>query len=355
MTQSELRRKNLETQMRHDQSSSFPHIFNGNNPKDLAEKCLAIITEHRRMTDSAACQTETCSCCMSPHKDLVLAAIRNEKPITFVLPAFPGKSPNTKKVLGHLPDMAEIESLKFLDNLCEKIRSYYAPGAKIVICSDGRVFSDIVKIEECHITEYQKSIEKIVKTNNLKNLSTYHLDDEGMQKSFEEVRTRLMETHGEPLSSLRARVKRGSRGSQAHEDIEAHKMYCGITKFLYEDSLFEGQTLSKTSVQKSARMRAYEVIRRSNAWSERIAALFPHAVRLSIHPQHCGSRKLGIQLLKSSPWLTPWHGVAVKQGNEVILMKRWDAEKMGLVLKHDSNGNPSHFIKAACQIQRRVS
>ena len=82
--------------------------------------------------------------------------------------------------------------------------------------------------------------------------------------------------------------------------------------FFFEDSLSPGQTKSRTALQKKSKARAYEVIRRSNAWSNFLEELFPEAIRLSIHPQNCGARKLGIQLLGTESWLTPWHCVAVE-------------------------------------------
>src|SRR5690606_14168433 len=98
--------------------------------------------------------------------------------------------------------------------------------------------------------------------------------------------------------------------SADREDKEAHHIYCGITRFLFEDAMYPGQTRSRTAIQKDCRVRAYEVIRRSNAWSALLAQRYPDAVRLSIHPHPCGAAKLGIQLLGAECWMTPWHGVA---------------------------------------------
>ena len=65
-------------------------------------------------------------------------------PIHFILPAFPAKSPNRQKTLGALPDMADLEGLRMLNALAAKIRAVHAPGARVLICSDGRVFADVV-------------------------------------------------------------------------------------------------------------------------------------------------------------------------------------------------------------------
>lgn len=125
-------------------------------------------------------------------------------------------------------------------------------------------------------------------------------------------------------------------------------MYCGITRFLVEDASFPGQTKSRSAIQKECKGKAYEVMRRSNAWSELIARRFPDAVRLSIHPQVCGSKKLGIRLVGTESWMTPWHGVAVKKSEGFILLKRTVAESLGARLVFSANGRPSHFELPKC-------
>ena len=74
-----------------------------------------------------------------------------------------------------------------------------------------------------------------------------------------------------------------------------------------------------------------------------IAELFPHSVRLSIHPQGCGSKKLGIRLIGNESWMTPWHGVAVETPSGYFLMKRSEAEASGAELVKDERGRPSHY------------
>lgn len=58
------------------------------------------------------------------------------------LPAFPFKSANkVYKVLGSLPDKAEELALHRLNTLCSSIQEFYAPGAEIVIISDGITYN----------------------------------------------------------------------------------------------------------------------------------------------------------------------------------------------------------------------
>jgi L-tyrosine isonitrile synthase len=101
--------------------------------------------------------------------------------------------------------------------------------------------------------------------------------------------------------------------------------------------------LSRTQARNRSKDLAYEVIRRSNAWSRLIGVIFPEALRLSIHPQAPHSEKIGIVLTPAEdPWLTPWHGVVLLQADRFVLTRRADAESRGgrLVLRED---RPSHF------------
>jgi pyoverdine/dityrosine biosynthesis protein Dit1 len=100
---------------------------------------------------------------------------------------------------------------------------------------------------------------------------------------------------------------------------------------------------SKSQAKKQLRARAYEVVRRSEAWGSLIANVFPAALRLSIHPQPDPSTKIGINLLGvRDPWLTPWHGVAVVGADGTMLMHRHEAEGLGAVVVHE-DGRPSHM------------
>ena len=305
---------------------------------------LVDVMQYRRMADGKlSCAASPCSDCLQPHLHKVAAATLADRPITFVLPAFPGKSPSPTKVLGPLPDMAERCSLEFLGQLCERVRQHHAPGARIVLCSDGRVFSDAVGLRDEDVTAYQHELSRIIRELGLDGvIATFNLDDLYNAHSFAEMREKLLARYGSSLDDLKERVRQGGKLTGARESEEAHRLYCGITRFLVEDAAHPGQTMSRTAIQKDARVRAYAVIQRSNAWSNLIADHFADAVRLSIHPQTCGAAKLGIRLLEAETWMTPWHGVAVEADGRFILLKRAEAEAMGARLVHVA-GRPSHY------------
>lgn len=304
---------------------------------DLATEILDLVMRYRRVPKDVGCAAPGCAACAGQHLDRMTARIERGEPVVFVLPAFPGKSPNPAKVLGTRPDMAEEQSLAFLDSLCRRIENVYAPGARIVLCSDGRVFNDVVGIADADITTYQQDLDRLIEKLDLKRLSTFNLDDVFDESDFDEMRSRLMIESGESLETVQATV----RG-----DEEAKRMYCGITRFLVEDATRPGMTLSKTALQKECRARAYQVIQRSRAWDTLLAGYFPDAVRLSIHPQLCGSRKIGIHLMETKDeWLTAWHSVAVEVRGRFRLMKRQHVESLGgqLIFR---DGRPSHYVIA---------
>ena len=332
------------------QNHSLREIGTRNSTVVMASRILAEITKFRRVADPAnSCADLNCSMCSSFFLPKIISAVESNKPVTFVLPAFPGKSPNSEKVFGPLPDYAEQLSLEFLGRLCQRVKSYCSHGIRIILCSDGRVFSDVVGMKENNVTAYQDELDRLIEEMSLSDITTFNLDDAYGNLSFGQMRDELMNTFGNSLDFLKEKIRNGANSFANAEEQEANRMYRGITRFLFEDSLFPGQAKSRTAIQNESRSKAYEVIRRSNAWSALIAEHFPEAVRLSIHPQTCGSKKLGIRLIGNETWMTPWHGVAVETKDGYVLLKRSEAEAMNAELVYSSTGTPSHYKLTSIQ------
>lgn len=71
--------------------------------------------------------------------------IERDSTIRFVIPAFPFKSPNKiSKVLGSFPDKAEEVALAHLNGLCITITDIHAPGAEVLVVSDGLMYSGLI-------------------------------------------------------------------------------------------------------------------------------------------------------------------------------------------------------------------
>jgi pyoverdine/dityrosine biosynthesis protein Dit1 len=315
--------------------------FEQGDERALAEAILAIVFDRRRLLAGEAANSIEFADEAAPHLDKIIRAIERHEPIPMVLPAFPAKSPNRDKTLSHLPDLGDKLALRSLHGMCDQIRAIYEPGAELMICSDGRVFADLVRIPDEHVTEYGQLLREHAREELGETVSFLDLDDifEGVN-DFDSLREELLIGYGESLRELKIRIK---------QDPAALAMYCGITRFLFEDFLglpeFEG--MSRRAVQKQARRFAYRVIQRSNAWSRLIAARHPHALRLSIHPQPRVSEKIGVVMIPSDDvWRTPWHAVAVETEQGFRLMPRHEAEKLSSSLIF-VDGRASHYREAA--------
>ncbi|MFD5569704.1 L-tyrosine/L-tryptophan isonitrile synthase family protein [Streptomyces cadmiisoli] len=260
--------------------------------------------------------------------------VRREEPVIFSLPGFPCKSPNPDKVLGHLPDHGERLALRFLGSLCAEIAKVHAPGAKILICSDGHIFGDVIGVPDEHIDAYGHELRRMIAAEGLSaHLDTFDLKDVyGPDLSYDEKRKVAAETLGPSIEQLREEVR---------SDESTLRMYRGITKFLMEDvAEWDG---SRSALQRDCRRRAYEVIVRSRAWGELIAEHHPENVRFSIHPQSRGEGKFGIRFVGTADvWTTPWHSVALRHpdGGWQLLHRR-EAEGLGHLVHED--GRPSHY------------
>jgi L-tyrosine isonitrile synthase len=306
----------------------------------LARQTLQIVFAKRRLAgracDGSSSEASACELCYSVHQQSVAQQIRRGRPLQLVLPAFPAKSPNLSKVLGPLPDMAEQLALDYLQSICDRIAEIYAPGARLTICSDGRVFSDLVGVSDRDVTRYYLKLRAILTLIRAGSIDVMRLEDVFEGDDFDRIRALLVERYGEPLEALRQRIK--SNGTEL-------LLFNGIARFLFEDGLYLHQGASRNSIRVRCKALAYQVIQRSHAWSNLVAERYPDALRLSIHPYPPHAKKIGIGLLDAADdnWLTPWHGVALRIGDRFTLTKRRHAEQLRAKLVHDADGYPAYF------------
>ena len=307
---------------------------------DLAQSQLSIeilrtLFTHRRLQIGAgSCVDSPCEQCVALHAAKVRRFIAAGEPIHFVLPAFPAKSPNPHKVLGRLPDMAEEVALSFLERACAEIRDLYSPGVRISICSDGRVFSDLVGVSDEDVSDYGIELKLMMERIGTGSLDLFSMEDLFDVENHVSKREQLVIHYADALDAIENRI---------HSHEHHRKLFNGIQRFLFEDRLGIDVQKSRNQVRKECKDLAYRVIQRSDGWGRLLSDCFPTAVRLSIHPQSPHSEKIGILLGEANDtWLTPWHGVAVQQNKKYTLMRRHEAEALGgLVVER--NGRPSHF------------
>ncbi|MFC5662218.1 L-tyrosine/L-tryptophan isonitrile synthase family protein [Kitasatospora misakiensis] len=295
----------------------------------LSAEILDLLLPHRRASDPDA---DAAPADFPLQLDQLADFINAGDPILFTLPGFPCKSPNLAKVLSHLPDEGERLSLTFLNGLAEEIGKLYEPGAKILICSDGHIFGDLIHVPDDHIDQYSDELAAMIEREGLTNLDTFDLRAVLGDLPFDEKRARVHAQYAPTKEELREQVL---------TDEETAKLYRGITRFLTEDTF--GWTGTKSALQKDCRQRAYGVIQRSRAWGDLIAEQHPRSFRLSIHPQKIGVLKFGIRLLEHSDmWMTPWHSsVLHRPDGEWELVRSEEAAKVGRLVER--NGRPSHY------------
>jgi pyoverdine/dityrosine biosynthesis protein Dit1 len=255
----------------------------------------------------------------------ISSKMEHNKELIFLLPAFPAKSPSPDKTSGELPDFGEVLALQNLQKLCDKLSALYIPGARVLICSDGRIFGDVVKVTDEGIDNYQKGIIEIIKDFGLNRLSTFSMDDLFPNLVASEQRTTLLERFAKDVEEVRELVKTSETYG---------RLFNGMHRFLMEDELALNKTETKNQVSKQTKIRTYELIRRSDAWSALLNHHFKDELRLSIHPYQLNHEKFGIKLVASSSnWATPWHNVVVKIKDNFELMHRKEAMKLNAIPK----------------------
>jgi len=310
-----------------------------NENRSLAEQIVKVIFHRRRLLPSDP-NTEDFAEEARLHIDKIMHFMEMGKPIHMILPAFPAKSSSPKKTLGIYPDKGEELALQTLNNLCKKIAELYPAGGKVTICSDGRVFAELVNVTDFSISSYKHDLISRIAKSYADTIDFFDLDDVFQDiANYDTIREELMIHYGESIYKLKARCK---------SEESAKGMYSGMCRFLTEDFFeiekFKGY--SKTQVRTIASHNAYRVIQRSNAWTNLLKEKFPHSLRLSIHPQPRISNKIGVFLLDSDDvWRTPWHSVAMKTETGFSLVPRHVAEGQNASLIFE-NGRPSYYSQS---------
>ncbi|KAI8394225.1 Pyoverdine/dityrosine biosynthesis protein-domain-containing protein [Radiomyces spectabilis] len=237
---------------------------------------------------------------------------KNE-PILAVLPAFPCKSPNAQlKVLGTLPDRAEEIALKKLHAFCSEVSQYYPKGAQLTIVSDGRVFADLVGVDDELVTKYTEFLkthihgEHQLNTLRFSNLDEHfanNLTENGTQSVHDRQRSRLMKSYCSVTPS---------------NDV----VMVGFVRYLADDRVWPPE-MSKSKIKKECRLIAKEMIARNVAFSQLVEACYPNHVRFSIHGYDSSGPKFPINVAPNRGGSTPWHSVAIdlKDGRQLFVRR----------------------------------
>src|SRR5581483_5217721 len=126
-----------------------------------------------------------------------------------------------------------------------------------------------------HVESYANGIGDIIEQESLINLRVFNLEAYFGNIAFDTMRSQLEIQFAEPLAQLKARTK---------TSLADNALFNGIHRFIYEDQKQLLSPLSNNQIKIQTKAIAYQVIRRSNAWSRLISEKFPDAIRFSIHP-----------------------------------------------------------------------
>ncbi|CRG90102.1 Genome polyprotein 1 [Talaromyces islandicus] len=267
------------------------------------------------------------------------------------LPAFPFKSANkVYKVLGSLPDKAEELALERLNSLCMRVQEVYAPGAEIIIISDGITYNDLLCISDRETWAYGEALRNMVVEKGFNNISFARLRDL-LDYSLPEKMSEIVYVANCTTFRRLLLNRFGKEDIDIDHEIATNPdtklTYLGYRRFLESDLQYiypRGENRSANSYKRDCKYLAKQMLIRGYAFAQAVKNAFPHHIRLSIHESISGI-KLPISLLNTKTgFTTPWH-CAVAQLTDGV----WISAPMGefsrderLELVH-VNGKPSHY------------
>ncbi|GAB1542890.1 L-tyrosine/L-tryptophan isonitrile synthase family protein [Scytonema sp. NUACC21] len=271
--------------------------------------------------------------------------IQSGQPIEMILPGFPCKSPNSlSKVFGYLPDRGEELALTHLDNFCEQVRKFYAPGCKLIIFSDGTTFSDLIGVSEETQESYNTTLKNLLQLRHIswESLDSFFSSENGYDALREEFMSKYCSLDKNQVEVL------------LKNDEQILQTYQGLKNFLFQDNPWTDLNSPETKKKRLKQSGEFAriMIQRNDALTRLLKEKFPHHIRLSIHSQNNAGPKFGIHLLPNdNRCITPWHNVVVKnKENQDILMKKEEAEKLANTALVMRNKQPWYFIESTEEI-----
>lgn len=303
------------------------HNFTENANHLLARQIYTLLDTYRLRYDIDATSVTNETLCseelqgQEAYIEKILAIVQSNQPLTFKLVGFPYKSLNKDlKVFNNLPDMAERKAFEQLNALCAQIKEIYAPGAHLIIISDGHIFCDVFQISDAEVDAYEEGLnELMVDLPHLSLVTVKDLMEKPMTyDQFRQTLDKLSPSQDHFVKTLLA-------------DENAHHGFDVMKKRLHLDlNCPSGISLLRIS---SLDHIAQTVMGRSSRFSTYISQQksLASSLNLSVHFQKNVSKKMGIHLVGSSV-ITPWHGVLV-------------ADKDGqFAVKHRQDINPQNYV-----------
>lgn len=239
--------------------------------------------------------------------------VMHNKPIEFILPGFPLKSPNRKdNVIGHLPDQGEYLALSNLNSFCSSIADVYEPGATINLFSDCGTFFDIFNVPEDVGREYNKRLRQL---NVWPHIKWHSYASIHKKSGYPDVSGMGV---ADILRMYREKAKPGAGKKPKKQDVQSMHDMLSLEFFSKKGPL-------TTEQQDTVSCVAETMFNRGIGLSEMINHHFAKNIRLTIHSSLSGE-KLPITLFsdEKNKEKLPWrHTPLLRQnGRWELLAKR---------------------------------
>lgn len=257
--------------------------------------------------------------------------VENEQPVLFLLPAFPFKSSNTgKKVIGTLPDLGERLALERLEKFLISFQTIYTPGARLVMFSDGRVYCDLFGISDETTSKFKWQIRRTYVSDLI---SWSDLDIVFSNFEDDDKRVALVNLFGTTMENIAVEIE---------NDSDFRETYCGFKKFMTEELILP-EGIGNRHGRKIITNTARGLMMRNYSYGRLMKVLFPHHVRLSIHPSKC-LKKFSVNLVGKTDWGTPWHNCALLQPDGTFsLIRKKTADQKRFKLSKTGDGLPFYI------------
>ncbi|KAK8085864.1 ABC1 transport [Apiospora hydei] len=274
------------------------------------------------------------------------------KPVQMCLPAFPFKSANkVYKVFGILPDKAEELALDRLNTMCVRIGEIYAPGAKLLIISDGLVYNDLLCIPDRDTWAYGEALRAMAAEKGFNHIDFSRLQDlvkfplpKGQLNEISYVanatnfRRCLLNKYGDDNIDIDHEIA---------TNTDTRLTYCGYKRFLESDLKYifpRGKGRTSNGYKRDVKFLAKEMLVRGYAFAGAVKHAFPKHLRLSIH-QSTGEHKISMSLLNTKTgFTTPWHcSVALMADSEWMSAPMGDFQEDPRMEVVEVDGRPSYF------------
>jgi pyoverdine/dityrosine biosynthesis protein Dit1 len=329
-------------------------------------RALARVMLNARKPSKNGCSSPTCPECLDKLEARLFTYVKSGLPMTLVVPSFPFKIPLPSKTLASRADRSEAVAIEAIVRLVDQINAIHAPGASVVIGSDGLVFLPVrsragFDLDLDAVKAYANDVTAMIAdAGGAGRVRIAQLDD--FYTGTPQEMVQALVTDHQPLS--RDEVVRRKIASGSPEPFDLRTFYTHDLQELRATGR-RADLSGKAIKEREAPALAAEAMYVSSAWSNLLASNYPGALRLSIHPiclhkTAVGQEKLGIRFGESTPWfaplleqrrhptsISPWRSVWIEdpETGEGCRTTNEGARDLGAELVF-VNGHPSHYILA---------